>query len=34
MVEKGEIKKEDAWKVLEDITNMDSENFYTFLNEL
>lgn len=34
MVEKGEIKKEQAWGVLEELTNMGSENYMAFLQEL
>lgn len=34
MVEKGEIKKEDAWEVLEEMTNMNTSNFLGFLKEL
>lgn len=34
MVEKGEIKREDAWSVLEQLTNMNTGNFLGFLKEL
>jgi len=34
MVEAGEIKKEEAWDILTQMTNMKGVNFYTFLKEL
>lgn len=34
MVEVGEITKEDAWDVLEEMTNMKTGNFMMFLKEL
>ena len=35
MVESGEISKEEAWDVLEELTNMKGRgNFLTFMNEL
>lgn len=34
MVESGEIRKEDAWQVLEDMTNMGTGNFMMFLKEI
>lgn len=34
MVEAGEIKKEDAWDVLEEMTNMRTGNFMQFLKEI
>ena len=34
MVEAGEITKEDAWDVLEEMTNMKTGNFMMFLKEL
>jgi NAD(P)H-nitrite reductase large subunit len=34
MVEAGEIKKEEAWDILTQMTNMRGVNFYTFLKEL
>ena len=34
MIESGEIKKEDAWEVLEELTNMRTGNFMAFLTEL
>ena len=34
MVEAGEITKEDAWDVLEEMTNMRTGNFMMFLKEL
>lgn len=34
MVESGEIKKEEAWSVLEEMTNMNNNNFLTFLKEI
>lgn len=33
MVEAGEIQKEEAWEVLEELTNM-KDNFMPFLGEL
>lgn len=33
MIKTGEITEEEAWKVLEELTNM-NENFYSFLSEL
>ena len=34
MVALGEIKKEDAWQLLEELTNMDDRGFMNFLVEL
>ena len=34
MVEAGEIRKEDAWDVLEEMTNMRTGNFMMFLKEI
>lgn len=34
MVESGEIKKEEAWDILTELTNMKGENFMMFLGEL
>ena len=34
MVESGEIRKEDAWEVLSELTNMKGNNFMLFLGEL
>lgn len=34
MVEAGEIRKEDAWEVLEEMTNMRTGNFMQFLQEI
>lgn len=34
MVEAGEIRKEDAWDVLEEMTNMRTGNFMQFLKEI
>ena len=35
MVESGEISKEEAWEVLEELTNMKGRgNFMAFMNEL
>ena len=34
MVESGEISKEDAWGVLEEMTNMGNHNFMAFLREI
>ena len=34
MVESGEISKEDAWDILEELTNMKTGNFMMFLKEL
>lgn len=34
MVESGEIKKEEAWDILTELTNMKGENFLNFLGEL
>lgn len=34
MVETGEISKEDAWEVLEEMTNMGTPNFMAFLKEI
>lgn len=34
MVELGEIKKEEAWDVLQELTGMHGNNFMAFLNEL
>ena len=34
MIEAGEIKEEEAWKVLEEMTNMGTGNFMGFLQEL
>ena len=34
MIESGEIKKEDAFELLEDMTNMKGLNFFAFLTEL
>lgn len=33
MIERGEIRKEDAWDVLDDLTNI-NKNFFAFLNAL
>lgn len=34
MVEMGEIRKEEAWSVLEELTGMNNNNFIMFLSEL
>jgi polyhydroxyalkanoate synthesis regulator phasin len=34
MVEMGEIRKEEAWELLEELTNMKGNNFMLFLGEL
>ena len=34
MVEMGEIKKEQAWDVLEEMTNLNRESYFSFLMEL
>ena len=34
MIESGEISKEEAWQVLEELTNMNTGNFMGFLSEL
>lgn len=34
MIEAGEISKEDAWEILEELTNMRTGNFMAFLTEL
>ena len=34
MIEAGEISKEEAWSVLEEMTNMKNGNFLLFLGEL
>lgn len=34
MVESGEIRKEEAWSILEEMTNMNNSNFLSFLKEI
>ena len=34
MVEAGEITREEAWGVLEEMTNMGNHNFMAFLREI